>query len=244
MSSAKVKRVKRASRILTFFKYNYKFEPPFRVLVDGTFCMAALQNKINLKEQMPKYLQGEIEIVTTKCVIDELEQIGVPVAGALSICRHLTIDVCPHQPCKPAADCIVHLARRAVTKTKYIFGTQDGTLTDTLRKVVGTPIVYIKYNSILLDQISEKTKSMSERSESEIVRVKELKKRILGEEPQKKKKKKIKGKNPLSCKKKIVKSKPEMVPSAGTKTANGKRRRKKKTDGELVSSVTSTAAGQ
>lgn len=44
----------------------------FRVLVDGTFCNAALANKINLREQLPKYLGGDVEIATTKCVLAEL----------------------------------------------------------------------------------------------------------------------------------------------------------------------------
>lgn len=30
--------------------------------VDGTFCQAALQTKINIKEQLPKYLDGTIQL--------------------------------------------------------------------------------------------------------------------------------------------------------------------------------------
>lgn len=54
----KVKRYKRAKRIISIYRYNFNFEPPYQVLLDGTFAMAALQNKINLREQMPKYLNA------------------------------------------------------------------------------------------------------------------------------------------------------------------------------------------
>ncbi|KHJ90746.1 hypothetical protein OESDEN_09401 [Oesophagostomum dentatum] len=128
----KVKRIKRANRILTFFKYNYKIAPPFRVLVDGTFCNAALANKINLREQLPKYLGGDVEIVTTKCVLAELEQVmssfseglGPAVYGALVICRQFTVDMCPHMPHRSPTECLAHLARRATKgHTKYIVAT-------------------------------------------------------------------------------------------------------------------------
>lgn len=54
----KVKRYKRAQRLISIYRYNFGLEPPYKVLLDGTFAMAALQNKINLREQIPKYLDA------------------------------------------------------------------------------------------------------------------------------------------------------------------------------------------
>lgn len=68
----KITRLKRANKVLTFYRYNYGFQTPYTVLLDGTFCQAALQNKINLREQMPKYFGGEVNIVTTACILKEL----------------------------------------------------------------------------------------------------------------------------------------------------------------------------
>ncbi|WKY07748.1 hypothetical protein Q1695_007316 [Nippostrongylus brasiliensis] len=219
----------RANRILTFFKYNYKIVPPFRVLVDGTFCNAALANKINLREQLPKYLGGVVEIATTKCVLSELESIGSPVYGALVIARQFELDVCPHTPHRPAAECLAHLARRATKgKTKYVVATNDDSLSEKLREIAGTPILYIKYNAILLDRVSETSKSAAEAPKSEIDAIKALKAAVLGEQEVKKKKRKIKGANPLSCKKK--KKTIEVVGPirTGERTASGKRKRSKK----------------
>ncbi|KAK6022369.1 hypothetical protein OSTOST_11940 [Ostertagia ostertagi] len=226
----KVKRLKRAHRILTFFKYNYKISPPFRVLVDGTFTNAALANKINLREQLPKYLGGDVEIVTTKCVLAELESLGSPVYGALVIARQFEVDVCPHTPSRPAADCLAHLARRAAKgKTKYVIATNDDSLSEKLRTIAGTPILYIKYNAILLDRVSETSiAAVDDIHKSELESLKAIKAAVLGEQNVKKKKRKIKGANPLSCKKKKKVSDTVVPVKTGVRTASGKRKRSRR----------------
>uniref|UniRef100_A0A1I7TWP9 rRNA-processing protein UTP23 homolog n=1 Tax=Caenorhabditis tropicalis TaxID=1561998 RepID=A0A1I7TWP9_9PELO len=225
----KVKRLKRANRLLTFYKYNFKFLPPYRVLVDGTFCNAALQEKLNLAEQIPKYLTEETHLMTTNCVLKELEKFGPLLYGALVIAKQFEIAECNHHTPKAASDCLAHLARRAASgKTKYLIATQDDELTEKLRTIVGTPIMYIKFKTVLLDNVSEATKAGSTKDENEIKKLKELKKEIIGvEEVIKKKKKKKGGANPLSCKKKLMKATVEAV-RTGERTATGKRKRTKK----------------
>lgn len=223
----KTKRYKRANRVLTFFKYNYKFVPPYRVLVDGTFCNSALVNKINLAEQMPKYLGEETYLTTTKCVLAELEKFGPILYGALVIAKQFEVIECPHQQSKSASECITHMARRAASgKTKYFMATQDDELTDKLRLIAGTPILYIKYNAILLDQPSELSKEKASANSAEMEKLKELKKQLIPE-AEKKKKKRTKGANPLSCKKKKT-TKAVKVAQVAEKTMNGKRKRRKK----------------
>lgn len=68
----KIKRYKRAQRLIGFYRNNFGYTKPFRVLIDGTFSQAALINRINLREQMGKYLNEETELATTSCVIKEL----------------------------------------------------------------------------------------------------------------------------------------------------------------------------
>ena len=140
----KIKRVKRANKILTFYRFSYGFVPPYSLLTDGTFTQAALQNKLNLREQLPKYLGEEVELVVTKCILNELgkigcrmdfqtnsfisEQLGTQVYGALAICRNFTTVKCPHRPMRTAAECIGHLARRSKkaesNHPKYLIATQ------------------------------------------------------------------------------------------------------------------------
>lgn len=71
-----IKRQKQVRKSLAFYKKNFGYSPPYYVLVDGTFCRAALKQKINIREQLPKYLEAEVNICTTQCILDECEAFG------------------------------------------------------------------------------------------------------------------------------------------------------------------------
>lgn len=71
-----IKRQKQVRKSLAFYKQNFGYSPPYYILVDGTFCRAALKQKINIREQLPKYLEAEINICTTQCTLDECEAFG------------------------------------------------------------------------------------------------------------------------------------------------------------------------
>lgn len=65
-ANMKIKRQKQAKKTISFYKYSFNLREPFQILVDGTFCQAALKNKIQIKEQLPKYLMGEVQLCTTR----------------------------------------------------------------------------------------------------------------------------------------------------------------------------------
>jgi len=72
----KIKRYKKVNKYLTFYENNYKFRPPYQILLDGTFCQYALKYKVNISEQLPKYFGNEVKLFTTSCVINEIQNIG------------------------------------------------------------------------------------------------------------------------------------------------------------------------
>ena len=72
----KIRRRKKVQRALAFFKNNFGFQAPFRVIVDGTFCQAALKNKVNIEDQIPRYFRSEVRFTTTSCVINETDILG------------------------------------------------------------------------------------------------------------------------------------------------------------------------
>lgn len=90
---------------------------------------------------------------------------------------------------------------------------QEKALTEKLRNVPGTPLLYIAFNAITLEAPSEASRNIEKHrlkdlgiTEQEKNTIKLLKSETFGEEPMEvKKKKKKKGPNPLSCKKKKVK---------------------------------------
>uniref|UniRef100_A0A0N4ZST8 rRNA-processing protein UTP23 homolog n=1 Tax=Parastrongyloides trichosuri TaxID=131310 RepID=A0A0N4ZST8_PARTI len=223
----KSKRLKRANKILTHFRYNYNVLPPYKILIDGTFAMNALKDKINIMEQMPKYLGEVCELMTTKCVIKELEKLGSPVFGALHILKQYDIFHCPHTPEKCVNSCFTYLARKSIKegKQKLIFATNDNNLKDKLREIPGIMNLFIGYNTILLEDISEASLQKEEKPSNEIERIKEIKKQVLGEEkPRIFKKRKAKGPNPLSC----LKKKPKIEKDTNNGSDSKKTRRKKK----------------
>jgi len=123
----KTSRTKKARKTLGFYVNNYKFHQPFQVLIDGTFAFAALQvsytryflfiisqclfyyplyyvhtfqNKFNIQEQLTKYFQSEIKLLTTACIISETEKLGIfspPVNGATQIVKQYAIHRCGHE---------------------------------------------------------------------------------------------------------------------------------------------------
>ena len=60
----------------------------FQMLLDGTFCQACLVAKVNIKDQLPKYL-GDVKLLTTKCCIQEVEKLGPELFGAAVILKQV-----------------------------------------------------------------------------------------------------------------------------------------------------------
>jgi len=224
-------RHKRVCRLLSLYRHCFAISPPYRVLLDGTFCQSALENQINLQEQMCKYLSAPTVMCTTGCVLRELEALGGAVYGALHICRQFDVEPCPHRPARAAIDCLAHMARRMqkADRCKYLIATQDQQLTDALRAMIGVPVLYIKYKSILLEKASEVTMAEAERCKygDEMGVVKEMKRALIAaDEGGKKKKRRRGGPNPLSCKKK-QKTMPIVKQEIGKSKSRRRRKRGK-----------------
>jgi len=94
----KIKRHKNARRILKFYQTNFGLKEPYQVLIDGTFAQEALKSKINISEQMGKYLESEkCKLMTTKCAINETEVLGPATYGAMVILKQFTLVPCDHR---------------------------------------------------------------------------------------------------------------------------------------------------
>lgn len=205
----KLQRYRRVQRILKFYRINYGFHKPFRILVDGTFCNAALENHINLREQLPVYLGEEMKILTTPCVLDELRLMGPRFSGALKIAEQYIVEKCGHRTAISAANCICEIVRSA-TEQKFFIGTQDSGLTEKLRKIPGCPVMFIKYKTLLIEKPSDSSQSsvaaaIEHKLHGASVEVNKVKRKLLGDpvKPMEEVRRfKMKGPNPLSCKKK------------------------------------------
>jgi len=227
----KGKRHKKVEKHMDFYERVFGFHKPYQILIDGTFCQASLQNKVNIREQLPSFFGCETKLLTTQCVILETERFGKHTFGAMIIAKTFGIHKCGHEGSPVSAtNCLVSMLEKE-NPNRYVIASQDPDLRKAARAVKGTPILFLNRSAPTLERPSGSTQmaasgidqSKYKLSIYERERLNDLSKAILGQVPQKpsEKRRKVKrGKNPLSCKKKKTELK-----------GVSKKKKKKKTKG-------------
>jgi U3 small nucleolar RNA-associated protein 23 len=197
------------------------------------------QEQINIREQLPKYLNSQVKLLTTRCIIIETEKIAKKAHGALTILKQFGTHECGHKEPVAGSKCILTMIGKNNQK-HYILATQDRDLQEILRAKAGIPLLYLHNKSPTLDKPSSMSYSKADQSlESPTVYISETQnealknmKKALGveekveEENLPVKKKKSHNPNPLSCKKK--KKKPGMIQPVSKGVSDGKIRKRKR----------------
>lgn len=208
----KVKRYKHVKKVLSFYRNNFALRPPYVIVLDGTFCKAALKFQVNISDQLPKYLDSEVKLCTTKCVLSECEALGSLLYGPLKVLQQCRVWPCGHGNPVTATKCLSKLAKKAANDRCFI-GTQDPELSDILRQTPGTPLLFISHKTITLEAPSRESRDTAEGaltqrlapSHTQKHTLDVIKKVTLGEpaeKPDRKRKRGPKGPNPMSCRKK------------------------------------------
>ncbi|KAG5892940.1 hypothetical protein JTB14_014995 [Gonioctena quinquepunctata] len=230
----KIKRYKKVNKHIGFFSNSYGFRQPYQVLVDGTFCLAALKNKINVADNIPRYLQSEIKLITTQCAIIEMENLGPKLNGALIILKMYRVHKCGHEG-KPisGADCMLSMLGKS-NDYHYILATQDRDLQSKVRNIPGVPLLYLHIKTPVLEEPSEASVKAAKDKISNMVNhekqhFKKLKEEYgIVENEEKPKKKKKRGPNPLSCKKKKKETGVEKLPTKKEGHAEVEKKKRKR----------------
>lgn len=110
------------------------------MLVDGTFIVNALREKILVKEALPKMLGAKITPATTGCVLAELRSFGDRGLGAAIIAKGFYRVKCPHINPISASKCVREQIG-ADNFRKFIVATQDLELSNELRRIPGVPLI-------------------------------------------------------------------------------------------------------
>ncbi|KAM9494091.1 rRNA-processing protein UTP23 homolog [Clarias gariepinus] len=251
----KIKRQKHAKKTISFYKYNFGFREPFQILIDGTFCQAALKNKIQIKEQLPKYFMGEVQLCTTKCALKELETLSKDLYGAKLILQRFQVRNCRHKEPVSASQCLLSMLGEK-NPHHYFIATQDRELTTALMEIPGVPLIYIILNTMVLDKPSAcSTKHVEAVQLGELVSphqqqsIQSLKvEQGLGkdgEEQQGKKRKRKSGNpNPLSCLKKKKKTMPQQPKRTDGEKKKRSRHRKRSAAGASVGVAPNASGAQ
>ena len=58
----RIKRSKHYKRIIHFYRNNFEFEEPFKVLIDGNFIQACNKVQFDVKNMLMKLLDGIVHI--------------------------------------------------------------------------------------------------------------------------------------------------------------------------------------
>lgn len=208
------------------------------MLVDGTFCHAALQNQVNIREQLSRLFDDKIKLYTTPCVITELQRMGSVVYGALLIVKQFVHYNCQHSDLAEtsAAKCILSIIK-AGNKQRFCLASQDTDLRQQLSLHADpVPVLYLHGTAPTLQRPSQLESDVASHSlqartgidSFQHRAIGELKKQLLGKKDESKprrKVKRVKGPNPLSCKK--SKRKPTIAETTPASTTR-KRSRKKR----------------
>ncbi|XP_039765029.1 rRNA-processing protein UTP23 homolog isoform X1 [Pararge aegeria] len=216
----KITRYKKVQKYLKFYYNNFGFHQPYQVLIDGTFCFSAFKEHIAIREQLTKYLTGNVKLLTTRCIIKETEKIAKKTHGALTILKQFGIHECNHKEPVSGSQCILSMVGKKNDK-HYILATQDRDLQDKMRSKPGVPLLYLHNKSPTLEKPSETSYTKAGQtleantfmfiSQNQNEALKTMKKTLGVEEKEEAnkalpKKRKHKNPNPLSCKKKKKKS--------------------------------------
>lgn len=211
------------------------------------------QEHINVRDQLPKYLNKQAKLLTTRCIIRETEKIAKKTHGALTILKQFGIHECGHKEPVTGSKCILTMIGKYNDK-HYILASQDRDLQDKLRERVGIPLLYLHNKSPTLEKPSPASYAKAGQSlekpqvfvtETQNEALKTMKKKLgVSEEIEEKKfpmkKKKPHNPNPLSCKKK--KNKPcKEAKKEGVSEGKVRKRKKNKLPLHLKDQLVSAA---
>ncbi|KAG8191311.1 hypothetical protein JTE90_006063 [Oedothorax gibbosus] len=143
---------RRIRKYLNFYKSNFEFKTPYKIVVDETFCFEALTCQLNFREQVPKYLENESsKIFTTICAIKAAKKLGQKGADALKLVKELEVRPCDHgEEPVTSEECLFSLVKKNNPDRLFV-ATQNDDLVNKCRSVASVPVLYVLHNVVCLE---------------------------------------------------------------------------------------------
>ena len=158
------KKDKWIKKTLNFYKYIFKFESPFKIIIDGNFAATALNKKFEMKTALEKLLDEKVTLIIPSCIFKEVQSIESKIPGLLKLLSQYKIEECKHNLLTPT-NCIRDYIGKK-NNSKYFVATQDNFLRVQLRKIPGVPLIFFEQNMLLMDKPSKISVEASERREN------------------------------------------------------------------------------
>lgn len=64
------------SKIVSFFRLNFQFHPPYQMILDGNFIKLLVEKELDFSKRLEHILSGKAILRVTSCILRELELLG------------------------------------------------------------------------------------------------------------------------------------------------------------------------
>ncbi len=151
-------------KTLNFYRFIFKFDSPYKIIIDGNFAAMSLNKKFEMKSSLEKLLDEKITLIIPSCIFKEVQSIESKIPGLLKLLSQYKIEQCKHNLMTPT-NCIRDYIGKK-NNSKYFVATQDNFLRVQLRKIPGVPLIFFEQNMLLMDKPSRVSIEASERREN------------------------------------------------------------------------------
>lgn len=167
-------RAKAARKTLQFFRLSVGITAPYQVILDGTFLVAMITQKVPLRDRLDRTLQHqEYSLQVTRSSLKELEKLfQASNKEVFQQARQWGLDNSdkviddadiPEQTTAPEKDTLGLAGREILTliqrTPQYLVCSQDDSLLDVLRSMGTTPILRLSRGVLLLENPSKSSQS-------------------------------------------------------------------------------------
>ena len=173
------KKDKWIKKTLNFYKFIFKFDSPYKVIIDGNFAAVALNKKFEIKSSLEKLLDEKVILIIPSCIFKEVQSLENKIPGLVRLLSQYKIEQCKHNLMNPT-NCIRDYIGKK-NNLKYFVATQDNFLRIQLRKIPGVPLIFFEQNMLLMDKPSRISIEASERRENLKEDPKKIEKKLLNE---------------------------------------------------------------
>ena len=164
-------RAKAARKTLKFLRLNFGLSPPYRVILDGTFCAEVVKKNVPIMDRLAGIIGEKFEAFVLRSGINEVKALGDQfenvVKFMLNECTILN-DVSPEGSSSGSSrDGTSRLLTYvgATNPNHYFVCTQDPSLSDSLRRIPNTPLMRLHNTVLCLEGVSKSSKREAEKGE-------------------------------------------------------------------------------
>ncbi|KAF9916908.1 hypothetical protein FBU30_001103 [Linnemannia zychae] len=161
----RLKRSKDYKRYMNMYCQTFHFRKPYQVLVDADFIQAALDQRMDLRSQIPKVLCDASKQMVTPCTMALLKSRGEDGSGAFLASKRFEKRRCKHQEAVDEAICLSQIISDS-NPHNYVVASQSKKLRSKFGQVPGVPLLYINRSNLILEPPSEATLTKSKQIES------------------------------------------------------------------------------